>query len=67
MLSPQPLREPIGFLNCLDTLMLDIDDTGYGPALLIIEISTPIRHQLLYKPIMRRHVLGCHFTNMALL
>ena len=67
MPSPQPSYEPIGLLNCLDTLILNIDNTGHGPALLTIEINTPIRHQLLYKPTTRRHVLGCYFTNMALL
>ena len=44
MPSPQPLREPIGFLNRLDTLILDVDDTSYGPTLLTIELSTSIRH-----------------------
>ena len=47
--------------------MLDIDNTSYGPALPTIELSTPIRHQLLYKPTAQRHALGHYFANMALL
>ena len=30
--SPQPLREPVGPSNPLDTPMLDLDDTDHGPA-----------------------------------
>ena len=67
MPSPQPLRELISLLNRLNTPILDIDDTSYSPASPTIELSTLIRHQLLYKPTARRHMLSYYFTNIALL
>ena len=65
-LSPQPLYKPIGFLNPLDTPIFDVDNTGHSPASLTIELSTFIKHRLLYKPTIQRHVLDHHFADTAL-
>ena len=66
MPSPQPLHKPISFSNPLDTPMFNIDNTSHSPALLTIKLNTPIKHRLLYKPIVRRHTLDHHFADTAL-
>ena len=40
-----PLRELVNLLNHFpNTLILGLDNTSYSPALLTLELSTPIRH-----------------------
>ena len=63
---PQPLYELIDFSNPLDTPMFNINNTSHSPASPTIELNTPIRHRLLYKPIMRKYALNHYFANMAL-
>ena len=67
MPSPQYLYKPVGLLNVLNTLILNMDDTGHSFTSPTPKLSTPIRHQSSRKPTAQKCALGHYFVNTALL